>query len=56
MTGLHGMAELLFRRATEADLPAIVALLAHDPLGAAREDAGLPLASAYRDAFAAANA
>ncbi|MCS6932695.1 MAG: GNAT family N-acetyltransferase [Acetobacteraceae bacterium] len=44
---------LSFRRATEADLPAIVALLADDPLGAAREDPRLPLAPGYAEAFAA---
>lgn len=44
------------RRATEADLPAIVALLADDPLGAAREDASLPLDRAYAKAFAAIDA
>lgn len=42
-----------FRRATEADLPAIVAMLADDGLGATREDAALPLAPGYRAAFAA---
>jgi GNAT superfamily N-acetyltransferase len=42
-----------FRRATAADLPAIVALLADDPLGATREDARAPLAAAFTDAFAA---
>jgi GNAT superfamily N-acetyltransferase len=42
-----------FRRATVADLPAIVALLADDPLGAAREDARVPLAPSYVEAFAA---
>lgn len=42
-----------FRRATLADLPAIVALLADDPLGAGREQFSDPLPPAYRDAFAA---
>jgi len=41
------------RRATAADLPAIVAMLADDPLGATREDTALPLAPGYRAAFAA---
>lgn len=41
----------MFRRAISADLPAIIALLAADQLGAAREDASLPLACAYTDAF-----
>jgi ribosomal protein S18 acetylase RimI-like enzyme len=42
-----------FRRATHADLPAIVALLADDRLGAGRENYRLPLPQAYADAFAA---
>lgn len=46
----------LFRRATSADLPAIVAMLADDPLGAMREDASLPLDPAYAAAFAAIEA
>ena len=44
---------ILFRRAEERDLTAIVAMLADDVLGAQREDAGLPLNEAYRQAFAA---
>ena len=44
---------LTFRRAIAADLPAIVALLADDPLGAKREHSVLPLPQAYTDAFAA---
>lgn len=39
------------RRAVRADLPAIVALLADDPLGAGREDPGPPLNAAYEAAF-----
>ncbi|RPH59516.1 MAG: GNAT family N-acetyltransferase [Burkholderiales bacterium] len=39
------------RRATRDDLPAIVALLADDPLGAQRERPGPPLAAAYAEAF-----
>jgi len=35
---------LHYRDAVADDLPAIVALLADDPLGAQREDAALPLA------------
>ena len=46
------MAELTFRRATASDLPAIVALLADDMLGAGRETATGELARPYRDAFA----
>lgn len=42
-----------FRPATADDLPAIVALLAADPLGATREAAGEGVAACYRDAFAA---
>ena len=41
-----------FRRATEADLPALVAMLADDTLGAQREDITLPLHEGYRRAFA----
>jgi ribosomal protein S18 acetylase RimI-like enzyme len=39
------------RVARREDLPAIVALLADDPLGATRELVGDPLAPAYYDAF-----
>ncbi|WBY02401.1 GNAT family N-acetyltransferase [Ramlibacter tataouinensis] len=42
-----------FRRATLADLPAIVALLADDPLGARREKFSDPLPPSYSEAFAA---
>ena len=42
---------VLFRAATRADLPAILALLADDPLGAAREGAAGPVAACYADAF-----
>lgn len=44
------MSDAVFRRATAADLPAVVALLADDVLGAAREHPGDP---AYDVAFAA---
>jgi GNAT superfamily N-acetyltransferase len=44
-------AALVFRAATEADLPALVAMLADDALGATREDPRLPLDQRYRDAF-----
>ncbi len=47
------MDEILFRRATRADLPAIVRLLADDALGAGREDAGEPTNQAYVAAFEA---
>ena len=43
-------APVLLRRATVADLPALVALLADDPLGASREEPDGDLA-AYRRAF-----
>lgn len=49
-------AMITFCKAVAADLPAIVAMLADDPLGASREDASLPLAQGYLDAFAAINA
>jgi ribosomal protein S18 acetylase RimI-like enzyme len=41
------------RDATEADLEAIVEMLADDPLGATRERFERPLPTVYRDAFAA---
>ena len=44
------MQDVVFRRATAQDLPAIVALLADDELGRARETPGDP---AYAAAFAA---
>lgn len=44
-------AGLAIRRANRDDLPAIVALLADDPLGAGRERADLPLAAGYGAAF-----
>src|SRR6202023_630975 len=42
-----------FRRALPDDLPTIVALLADDPIGRTREDAGPQLDSRYDEAFAA---
>jgi ribosomal protein S18 acetylase RimI-like enzyme len=50
------MIDITFRRATREDLPAIVALLSDDALGQTREDASLPLAQSYLDAFAAIDA
>jgi GNAT superfamily N-acetyltransferase len=50
------MSEIAFRRATEEDVAAIVAMLADDPLGAAREDISTPLAQAYVTAFRAIDA
>jgi GNAT superfamily N-acetyltransferase len=44
-------ASVVFRPATMADLPAIIALLADDPLGGTREDASLPLDGSYERAF-----
>lgn len=44
---------LTFRRAAETDLPAIIAMLADDPLGREREDTSVPVANCYRAAFAA---
>ena len=43
----------VFRRARVADLPAIVAMLADDDLGAGREDASVPLNPRYLAAFEA---
>jgi ribosomal protein S18 acetylase RimI-like enzyme len=45
-----------FRRATAADLPAIIALLADDPLGRLREDGSSPPGPRYVAAFAAIDA
>ena len=50
--GPGAMGAVIFRRATAADLPAIVAMLADDGLGRGREDASLPLVRGYTDAFA----
>lgn len=44
---------IALRRAVRADLPAIVALLADDALGAQREDCRSPLPAAYDLAFSA---
>lgn len=44
---------IAFRPARLADLPAIVAMLADDPLGAARESLGPPLDPGYGAAFEA---
>jgi GNAT superfamily N-acetyltransferase len=44
---------LNFRRATREDLPAIVKMLADDPLGAQREQYSDPLPQSYYDAYAA---
>ena len=42
---------MTFRKATKTDVPAIVALLADDILGAKREDARHPLPDCYMNAF-----
>jgi GNAT superfamily N-acetyltransferase len=47
---------ITFRKAQAQDLPDIVAMLADDPLGAGREDASLPLAQGYINAFNAIDA
>ncbi|MEZ4570249.1 MAG: GNAT family N-acetyltransferase [Thermomicrobiales bacterium] len=50
------MVDVSFRRATEADIQAIVDLLADDILGRGREDPGTPPNSAYLEAFSAIDA
>ena len=50
------MADLIFRTASRADLPAIVAMLADDVLGQARERLGDTLDPAYEAAFDAISA
>jgi ribosomal protein S18 acetylase RimI-like enzyme len=50
------MSELLFRRATRADLEAIVDMLVDDYIGATREDGSRPLNAKYLAAFAAIEA
>ncbi|WP_323118458.1 GNAT family N-acetyltransferase [Burkholderia alba] len=50
------MNDIVFRTASRADLPAIVALLADDALGSRRESAGLPLDARYLAAFDAIEA
>ena len=50
------METIAFRRALASDLPAIVGLLADDPIGRLREDASEPLLAAYPDAFQAIEA
>lgn len=44
---------MILRSAKRDDVPAIVAMLADDPLGAVREDASDPLPHSYWDAFEA---
>lgn len=47
---------MIFRKATENDLPDIVALLADDELGKTRENYQIPLPKQYIDAFKKINA
>ena len=42
---------LIFRKATEGDIPDIIKMLADDVLGSKREDYKLPLPKSYYDAF-----
>lgn len=56
MVGPDPTHTMIIRRATEDDLPAVVRLLADDPLGATRERFAEPLPDAYRAAFAAMEA
>ncbi len=48
---MTNMPQLHFREAKAADLPAIVHMLANDPLGAKREHDSDPLAPSYINAF-----
>jgi GNAT superfamily N-acetyltransferase len=50
------MPDLIFRRATEDDVPRIIALLADDVLGASREATGAEDYSRYLSAFRAIDA
>ena len=50
------MDTIAFRRARASDLPVLIALLADDEIGRAREDVSLPPAPAYEAAFAAIDA
>lgn len=45
------MTDVVIRNATRADLAAIVAMLADDPLGQTRERSELPLDARYQQAF-----
>jgi GNAT superfamily N-acetyltransferase len=50
------MADLVFRRATEQDVPAIIGLLADDTLGSSREATGRESIQQYLSAFRAVDA
>lgn len=56
MSQPDGRAPLTIRRATRADVPAIVRMLADDPLGQTRERFADPLPDSYYVAFAAIDA
>ncbi|WP_298493109.1 GNAT family N-acetyltransferase [uncultured Algibacter sp.] len=47
---------MIYRKATENDLPEIVAMMAHDELGKTREHYQMPLPKQYLDAFMIINA
>ncbi len=51
MRSAPDLSDLTIRPAVRADLPAIVAMLADDEIGAAREDARDPLPASYYEAF-----
>ena len=51
-----GMERFVIRRATAGDIPAIIALLSDDELGAGREDSSATGLALYRRAFAAVEA
>ena len=53
---MSGASSVEVRLATAEDLPAVVRLLADDPLGAQREQVAAPLPRAYEIAFAAMQA
>lgn len=50
-THMNYMSEIKIRSAVRADLPAIVKLLAEDPLGKRRENFRIPLPESYVHAF-----
>ena len=56
MAGEIAEHEIVFRPAKRRDLPAIVRMLADDPLGAKREVDSDPLPASYESAFAAIDA
>ena len=54
--GIQGKDGFVFRNGSREDVPGIVSLLPHDPLGAKRERYQDPLPSNYYDAFSAIDA